>query len=510
MTVGPPRQPATTTRHRDVDRLLKRLGLASDRPPTEAAAWAALLDNISRAYDDSDKQRYTLERALEVSSQEMRALHDTLRHRARHDILTGLPNRAALKEILQSTLDTHRRQGGRIAVLFIDLDGFKLVNDGLGHAVGDELLIRASERIRSTTRPDDVVARLGGDEFIVLCPDVSKVDIATEIARRIVKQLETPFRINDQDSASVSASIGIALASETTTADELIGNADMAMYAAKASGRATFIIFDEEMRAKVDERLATESALRRAVEDHELVLHFQPIISLTERRLIAAEALLCWNRPGRGLQPASAFLDVAEQGRLIIGLDAWVIVEACRQAASWEDHRMGIAVNMSASDVHHNQFLPRLAAALEESGLAPHRLTLELTETAVMSNATATIAALLEISKLGVRIAVDDFGTGYWSLNRLRKLPAQALKIDQSICASIETDSVSSSVLSALVAMGHALGLQVVAQGVERPEQLSMLVALGCDAAQGHLFGRPEPGTPYYRPGPGRAAARTR
>jgi diguanylate cyclase (GGDEF)-like protein len=490
---------ATKSRHRDVERLLKRLGLSADRPPVDVAAWSALLDGVSRAYDEADDQRYTLERSLEVSSQEMRALHDALSHRARHDALTGLPNRSALKEMLQATLNAHRQSGRRIAVLFIDLDGFKLVNDGLGHAVGDELLIRAAERIRSTIRPDDVVARLGGDEFIVLCTDVSDVSIATDIARRIVEQLDVPFRLNESDSASVSASIGIALASESITADDLIGNADMAMYAAKASGRATFLLFDERMRAQVDDRLATESALRRAVEQHELLLHFQPIISLTEKRMIAAEALLRWNRPGHGLQSAGDFLDVAEQGRLITGLDAWVLGEACRQAVSWPDRSIGVSVNVSSRDVHHNQFIPRLSGALHDSGLHPHRLTLELTETAVMTNTAATTAALQEVSELGVRIAVDDFGTGYWSINHLRRLPARALKIDQSICANIEHDGVAASVVSALVAMGHALGHQVVAEGVERPEQAALLGALGCDAAQGHLFGKPAAGTPSWR-----------
>jgi diguanylate cyclase (GGDEF)-like protein len=489
----------TRIRHRDLERLLRRLGLTPDEPPADAASWADLLDAVSRAYGEADERLYTLERSIEVSSREMRELHDALSHRARHDTLTGLPNRLALKEILQATLDTHVGSGRRIAVLFIDLDGFKLVNDGLGHAVGDELLVRAAERIRSTIRPDDVVARLGGDEFIVLCPEVDDVALAIEIARRIGEQLDAPFPVSDVDTANVSASIGIALARDGTTADELIADADLAMYAAKGQGRGSFLLFDEAMRARLDERLATENALRRAVDQRELSLHFQPIVSLTERRMTGAEALLRWNRPGCGLQSAAAFIEVAESGRLITTLDAWVLTEACRQASSWGDERVGVSVNVSSRDVHHNRFLAVLTSALGDSGLHPGRLTLELAEAAVMTNPAATAVVLGEVNALGVRIAVDDFGTGYWSIEHLRRLPIHVLKLDRSVSANVETDSVSTSVVSALVAMGHALGLQVVAEGVERPEQAALLGALGCDAAQGHLFGRPAEGPPFWR-----------
>lgn len=485
-------------RHRDLDRLLRRLGLSVTEPPGEVTAWVSLLDAVSRAYDEADNQRYTLERSIEISSQEMRALHDALSHRAKHDTLTGLPNRAALKEMLDATLTTHRGSARRIAVLFIDLDGFKLVNDGLGHAVGDELLIRAAERIRSTIRPADVVARLGGDEFIVLCPEVNDAGDAVDIARRIGEQLDTPFRLNDQDCVSVSASIGIALAADSTTADELIGNADLAMYAAKSQDRASFLLFDETMRAEADERLATENALRLAVERRELSLHFQPVVTLGDRRMIAAEALLRWDRPGRGRQAARSFVQIAEQSRLITMLDAWMLAEACREATTWPDQEIGLHVNISARDVHHGQFRSRLSAALYDSGLLPRRLTLELTEGAVMKADPATLPALHELGELGVRIAIDDFGTGYWSLGQLRRLPAHALKLDASVCADVDRDVVAASVVAALIAMAHALGLQVIAEGVERPQQAARLEALGCDAAQGFLFGRPAAGVPEW------------
>jgi diguanylate cyclase (GGDEF)-like protein len=481
----------TPRRHRDLDRLLRRVGLAADSPPADAAAWCALLDGVSRAYEESDDQRYTLERSLSVSTQEMRALHDALSHRARHDVLTGLPNRSALKETLDATLTAHRGGDRQIAVLFIDLDGFKLVNDGLGHAVGDELLIRAAERIRSTIRPADVVARLGGDEFIVLCPEVDQLDDAIEIARRVGEQLGTPFRLGDQDTASVSASIGIALATDATTADELIGNADLAMYAAKSRGKAGHIVFDRAMRAEADERLDTENALRLALERHELRLHHQPIVRLADGVTIAYEALLRWDRPGHGLLPAEAFVPVAEQSRLITTLDVWALGEACRQAAAWDDDRQGVTVNVSARDVHHSEFVAWLSAALHASGLSPRRLTLELTETAVMNDAPATLAALEEVAGLGVRVAIDDFGTGFWSLGLLRRLPVRTLKLDRSLCGDVDTHGVSASTVGALVAIAHALGLQVVAEGVERAPQAARLADLGCDAGQGHFFGAP-------------------
>ena len=255
--------------HRSLQRQLRRLGLSVDTPPI-GKSWQALLDLISVAYGEADAERYTLERSIAVSSQEMKELHDTLSHRAHHDTLTGLPNRAALEEVLQGVLSGLPHTGREAAVLFIDLDGFKLVNDSLGHAAGDELLIRTSERLRAAIRPQDVVARLGGDEFVVLCPEVDDIEVTIDIARRIGDQVERPFQIGDQ-AASISASIGIALAGSARNAEDLLSNADLAMYEAKARGRARFLIFNDSMRDRADDRLTTENALRKAVDNGELL-----------------------------------------------------------------------------------------------------------------------------------------------------------------------------------------------------------------------------------------------
>jgi diguanylate cyclase len=489
------------TPHRSLARQLRRLGLCSEQLPPDAAAWQELLGAVSTAYEEADKDRYTLERSLEVSSTEMRALHDALSHRARHDALTGLPNRAALKEILQGVLGGDSC-GAETAVLFIDLDGFKLINDTLGHAVGDELLIRASERIRAVLRPEDVASRLGGDEFVVLCPDVDGIDTAVGIARRIGDQLQTPFRLAGEIDASVSSSIGIALAVGQTGADELLTNADMAMYEAKSQGKARYTVFDEAMRGRAATRLDTENALWRAVDQGELVLHYQPIIDLHDGRVTAAEALVRWNRPGHGLLPPAAFVPIAEQSRLITAIDAWALREACRAASRWPDPALGVSVNLSTRDVQGEEFLAVLADVLRETTLDPRRLTLELTETAMMTDDRGLVGVLTEAGRMGVQVVVDDFGAGYWSMAQLRRLPVQALKIDRTIAADVVGDATAAAIAGAIVAMGHALGLYIVAEGVEDADQARALTALGCDAAQGYFFARPAPGTPSLLPVP--------
>jgi diguanylate cyclase (GGDEF)-like protein len=481
--------------HRGLARQLRRLGLSADALPDDLQAWRGLLDAVSLAYQEADEERYTLERSLEVSTSEMRALHDKLSHRARHDTLTGLPNRAALKEILQAELGERRRSGHTTAVLFIDLDGFKLVNDSLGHAVGDDLLIRAAERICAVIRPGDVAARLGGDEFVVLCPQVDDLDDATSIAHRIGDRLQEPFRLSGHETASVSASIGIALAGDRTGADELLANADLAMYEAKTGGRARCTVFDDAMREQVESRMDVESALWHAVDHDELALHFQPIVDLADHRITAAEALVRWQRPGRGLLPAPAFVPIAEQSRLITLIDAWVLREACRQAVGWPDP-LGVSVNLSTRDVRGDHFLPTLSAVLHDSGLDPHRLTLELTETALMSDPAAATAVLSEADALGVSCAIDDFGTGYWSMTHLRHLPVRTLKIDQSLAADVLDDPACAAIVGAIAAMGRALGLRIVAEGIESAAQAERLAELGCDGGQGYWFAVPRPGTP--------------
>jgi diguanylate cyclase (GGDEF)-like protein len=480
--------------HRSLERQLRRLALSAVDPP-DAGGWSKLLGLVNAAYREAEADRYTLERSIEVSSEEMRALHDVLSRQARHDVLTGLPNRAALTEVLGDAL-TRRRHGGRdVAVLFIDLDGFKLVNDSLGHSAGDELLLRAAERIRAAIRDDDVVARLGGDEFVVVCGDIDDVGTATAVARRIATQLEQPVRFGAQD-AVISASIGVALAdAEDVVADDLLRKADMAMYEAKAAGRCRFVIFDDDMRRRVEGRLATESALRQAVNRNELVLHYQPIVRLSDRQLLGVEALVRWNRPGHGLVMPDAFIPVAEETQLITAIDTWVVQAACRQfvESSWASADSSIAVNLSACDLQSPGIVEVVSSTLQRTGLSPGRLVLELTESTIASGNASVAANLAWLQALGVQLAIDDFGTGYSSLSYLRQIPAQILKLDRSFVSGLDEDAAASTVVGAIVTMGHALGLEIIAEGVERPGEAHQLQRLGCDAAQGYLFARPQP-----------------
>lgn len=492
--------------HRTLARQLRKLRLTPSEPP-DPARWTQLTQLVSASYEDADDHRYTLERANEISSNEMRALHDELSLQARHDRLTGLPNRAALIEGLPAALGGARRRGLQAALLFVDLDGFKLVNDSLGHAAGDELLIRAGERIRYAVRATDVVARLGGDEFVIVCPDLENTSQAVAAAQRIVETLQAPFRTGDRD-VFVSASVGVAIAGDHEEAPEsLLRRADLAMYRAKAQGRSRYVLFDAQMNELAEERLSLEEAIRRAIEQKEFVLHFQPIVRVTDGGIVALEALIRWNRPGHGLVNPDDFIPAAECARLISGIGQWVIGEACREAASWPETHVGVTVNLSAPELAHDGLLAFVGDALHGSGLAPGRLTLELTESTLMCEAGPITQNLHRLRSLGVRVAVDDFGTGYSSLSYLRVLPAHVLKIDRSFIEGIEHDGAEAAIVGAVVTMGHALGLLVVAEGVERQVQLEALRRLGCDAVQGYLLARPMPAADLRWPTPTLRAA---
>jgi diguanylate cyclase (GGDEF)-like protein len=480
------------TYHRNLERQLRRLGLSIETPPGPDG-WVKLLGQVSAAYKEAEADRYTLERSIEVSSDEMRALHDVLSQQARHDALTGLPNRAALGELLRNALEHRRPAHLDVAVLFLDLDGFKLVNDSLGHSAGDELLVRAAERIRDATRDGDAVARLGGDEFVVVCRGVEGVDAVVAIAERIGAQLERPFRLNGQD-AVISASIGIAIAAPgETSADDVLRKADMAMYAAKAGGRCQFVIFDDDMSQRIDGQLSTVNALRQAIDGSELELHYQPIIRLADGHRLGLEALVRWNRPGHGLLSPDKFIPLAEESRLITAIDSWVIQTACAQLTRHGLGDLSLAVNLSARDLHHPDIVEAVGMALQRTGLPARQLVMELTETTLVSSSTAIAANLSRLQALGVQLAIDDFGTGHSSLSYLRKIPAQTLKIDRSFVSVLDHDGSAAAIVGAIVHMGHALGLKIVAEGVERSRQADLLRALGCDAAQGYLFAKPQP-----------------
>jgi diguanylate cyclase (GGDEF)-like protein len=478
--------------HRTLTEQLEQLHLDAGTSPSPDA-WRTFLEVLSNTYTEADDERSTLKRSIDLSTREMHSLHEDLSRQALQDTLTGLPNRAALIRHLDQSLKACARLGQGLAVLFIDLDGFKQVNDSLGHAVGDELLVLAGQRIRACMRPNDVVARLGSDEFVVVCPNVSDNAIVPSIAARIGSQLSAPFPIGDHQ-ATVSASIGlVTTADATTTAEDLLGKADLAMYEAKVGGRARATVFDSSMQVAVDNRFSIHNALGRAITGHELQVLYQPIVSLADQKVVGVEALVRWERPGFGLLLPDEFIPVAEESSLISAVDCWVLQEACRRGAPWCAAGGTIAINLSARTLQHSDVIHALSQALDETGIAPARLTMEITETTLLSSRGATKENLARLRELGVRLSIDDFGTGHSSLSQLQQTDVNILKIDQSFVSAMDEDTPSAAIVSAIITLGHALGLTLVAEGVEKASQAEMLREQGCDMAQGWLFDQPLP-----------------
>jgi diguanylate cyclase (GGDEF)-like protein len=478
--------------HRTLIRQLKRLHLERGSSPS-APAWNELLDAISTAYTEADDERTTLRASLDLTSSEIRSLHESLSRQSLQDTLTGLPNRAALIRHLDESLKICQQARHGLAVLFVDLDGFKQVNDSLGHTVGDELLVLASQRIRACMRPRDVVARLGSDEFVVVCPDVSGTSIVPSIAARIGSQLAAPFPIGNHE-AVVSASIGmVTTADADTTAEDLLGQADLAMYEAKLGGKGRSRVFDRSMQKSVDLRFSVRNALGRAITGHELRVLYQPIVSLSDEKVIGAEALVRWQRPGFGLLSPDEFIPIAEEGSLISAVDCWVLQEACRRGAQWCAAGGTLAINLSARTLMQDDVIRALDLALQRSEIPPDRITLEITETTLLDGGVATIDNLNRLRARGVMLSIDDFGTGHSSLSQLQQTDVNILKIDQSFVSVMDEDESSAAIVSAIITLAHALGLTVLAEGVERQTQASLLREKGCDAAQGWLYGRPLP-----------------
>jgi diguanylate cyclase (GGDEF)-like protein len=478
--------------HRTLSRQLRRLNLDSELSPSPAV-WRELLGVLNGTYNETDDERHTLKHSIEVSSREMRGLHEVLSRQALQDTLTGLPNRAALIQHLERTLAMCARAGQGLAVLFVDLDGFKQVNDSLGHAAGDELLVLASQRIRACLRPQDVVARLGSDEFVVVCPNVHEETIVPAIAARIGSQLAAAFPIGDHE-AVVSASIGLVTTNgAAATAEDLLGQADLAMYEAKVSGKARATVFDSSMQLAVDSKFSVRNALGRAIAGHELRVLYQPIVSLADERVIGAEALVRWERPGFGLLSPDVFIPIAEESSLVSAVDCWVLQEACRRGAQWCEAGGTIAINLSARTLQQDDVIRALTQVLQQTAISPSQLTLEITETTLLSSTGATSVNLDRLRKLGVQLSIDDFGTGHSSLSQLQQTDVDVLKVDQSFVAVMDQDASSAAIVNAIITLGHALGLTLVAEGVERPTQAAILREQGCDASQGWLFGRPLP-----------------
>jgi diguanylate cyclase (GGDEF)-like protein/PAS domain S-box-containing protein len=419
---------------------------------------------------------------------------ERLLHGALHDALTGLPNRHAFMERLGDALLRYQRQGVPFAVLFLDLDRFKVVNDSLGHHVGDELLVAVARRLQAGVREHDVVARFGGDEFAVLLEGRHGHDHATRIAERLAGEVAAPVNLSGYE-VYTSASIGIALASAGYDRPEyLLRGADMAMYRAKAAaGGAPFEVFDRAMHADALSRLQVETDLRRALVRGELTLRYQPIVSLRTGKVAGVEALCRWLHPDRGLVAPAEFIPIAEETGLIVELGAWVIGEAARQLAAWRaatGARIAVSVNLSARQFARADLAETVRAALAETGLKPRHLKLEITESALVDSGAAG-AVLDELSALGVELQLDDFGTGYSSLSALHRLPIRALKVDRSFLTRLEADAGTAQLVRTIVLLARGLELVVIAEGVETPAQLAEVRALGCDYAQGFLLSPP-------------------
>jgi diguanylate cyclase (GGDEF)-like protein len=420
-----------------------------------------------------------------------------LAHLATHDALTGLPNRTRLVEWLESALAGDPRD---VAVLFCDLDGFKYVNDSWGHSVGDELLRVLGQRLSEAGLGADRVARIGGDEFVLTCSAADTRDAALGLADRVLAQAGTPFILSVGE-VFVSASIGIVLSSDhagPVTPEELIRDADIAMYQAKGEGRNRAAVFDEAMRRSVTHRTRTESELRHALERDELLVHYQPIVNVADGALEGLEALVRWDHPERGLVPPGDFIPVVEDSDLILPLGEFVLRRAAAQVRRWRaelDHggALQVSVNVAARQLRDPSFLDMLRDVLDDNGLPGEALTLEITESTMLDDSEATMERLTAIRQLGVGLSVDDFGTGYSSLKYLKKFPVTTVKIDRAFVDGLGSDPDAEVIVQAVLAMGHALGLQVVAEGVETILQRDRLIVLGCDSAQGYLFGRPAP-----------------
>jgi len=466
--------------------------------PIRRLRWAieaAGSDGTARAPVEGPAELAAVAEAFNVTIAERRKLELQLSHQALHDPLTGLANRALLADRMNLALARQRRSGGLVAVAFMDLDRFKLINDSYGHPAGDQLLVALARRLESVARSTDTVCRFGGDEFILLSEEhATETDVAL-IAERLIGCLAEPFTLDGAD-IHLSGSVGIALGRGSETADDLVRNADMAMYQAKARHPGGYAFYDEPLGEGALVRLETERELRRAVAQHQLRVHYQPKYALGTGRAVGVEALVRWQHPTRGLTGPGDFIPVAEETGLILPIGEWVLTEACRQAVTWrEEHGLvlSVSVNLSAIQVSRSDLPGIVARAISESGVDPRQVCLEITEGILLIDTATVVQHLAEIRATGVRISIDDFGTGYSSLAYLRTLPIDELKIDRSFIAPLADEGSAAAIVDSIVTLGHALGLSVVAEGIETPEQLARLRQLGCDVGQGFHLGRPEP-----------------
>ncbi len=493
------------------------LGLDADafEPPRDVAAhlaapiegrdghwgelWLATRDE--RAFGGADVDFVQALANILADAIKQRGTEDDIRYQALHDPLTGLPNRVLFMDRLGHALS---RPGAEVAVVLLDIDNFKLVNDSLGHSAGDELLMEIAPRLQGALRPSDTIARLGGDEFVVLLEQVPHARAATRVAERIVAAFEIPFQLSAGEHFA-KASLGIAIADgEDSAPAALVRDADAAMYQAKGGGRGTFEVFDRAMRIRTVERLSLENDLRRALERDELELDYQPIVSMQDGSIVSVETLLRWRHHERGLIAPDEFIPIAEECGLIEPIGRWVLETACAQAARWHalapDARpLGVSVNLSVRQLTQRDLHSAVAHALRQSSIEPSSVCLEITESILLEEPDSVSETITRVSRLGVRFALDDFGTGYSSLAYLTRLPIDGLKIDRSFVDALGRDARSTAITTAIVRMAHALSLEVTAEGVETDAQARALRQLRCELAQGFHFHRPLPAAAVSR-----------
>jgi diguanylate cyclase (GGDEF)-like protein/PAS domain S-box-containing protein len=480
--------------------ILRREGIS---PPMEYrmrradGAWRYFEANANNMTDDPSVGGVVLN-AWDVT--ERKALENELSHQAFYDPLTDLPNRALFMDRLAHALARAQRRRSKVAVMFLDLDNFKFVNDSLGHEAGDQLLVAVGERLLECLRPEDTLSRFGGDEFTVLLEGTTRLHEATGVAERIADALRAPFTIDGRD-LYVTASIGISVSAGRERPGDLLRNADLAMYRTKRGGKDNYSVFDPSVSAHLPGRLSLERDLRRAVERGEFVVHYQPEVLLETGEIAGFEALVRWEHPERGLMPPAEFVPLAEETGLIVAIGGSVLREACRQAQRWlernpealGDTLPAVSVNLSPRQFRHPDLVQDVARVLRETSLSPRNLGLEVTESSVMDDAMVANTVLRQLRDLGVQLAIDDFGTGYSSLSRLKHLPVDALKIDRSFVAGIGEDAEDEVLISGVTNVAAGLGLSAVAEGVETPAQAARLRALGCRLAQGYYFSGPLP-----------------
>ncbi|HEY3326753.1 MAG TPA: EAL domain-containing protein [Novimethylophilus sp.] len=455
--------------------------------------------NLSAVKNDKGAVTHYISTFSDIS--ERVAAEERIRQLAFYDTLTGLPNRATLYSLVEQALSMGRRHEQFGALMFIDLDRFKYVNDTLGHSAGDALIQRVATRFKTCLRASDVVARLGGDEFVVALIDIAKVSDAAIVAQKIQAIFASPFLIEGHE-ISISASIGISVyPTDGTTVEDLLKHADIAMYRAKDLGRSNFLFYADDMNVRSLEKLEMESSLRRALDRNELLLYYQPQVDIHTGRIVGAEVLLRWEHPDIGMVSPAHFIPIAEETGLIVPIGRWVIDQAVAQNRAWQLDGIPVvklAVNLSAQQFRL-PLVGEISAALTRHGLSNDLLELEITESMVMNNIERVIEMLNDLARLGMQISLDDFGTGYSSLSYLKRFPIDKLKVDQSFVRGIPKDADDISITRAIIALGKSLGLKVIAEGVETQEQLDFLRAQGCDEIQGYLFSRPLPAQEFSR-----------